>query len=106
MILKAFSVRDSKSESFLPPFFANSVGSAVRSFGDAANEKSSMLYKHPGDYQLYELGYFDDNDGVLTALIPMKLLGCAADFVSDANNGSSLQDLHRVAVANGIGNGD
>lgn len=81
MILKVFAVYDSKALAYLQPFFSESVGSAIRAFGDAANESGSPIGKHAGDYQLYEIGEFDNNKGLLTPLVPMKLLGCAADFV-------------------------
>lgn len=81
MIQKVFAVYDSKACAFLQPFFSNSVGSAVRAFADASNEDKSPIARHPGDYQLYEIGTFDDNSGLLDAMVPTKLLGCAADFV-------------------------
>lgn len=82
MINRVFAVYDSKALAYLQPFFSESVGSAVRAFGDAANESGSPLSKHPGDYQLYEIGTFDNLTGMLTAIVPMKLLGCALDFVT------------------------
>lgn len=82
MIFKVFSVYDSKALVYASPFFSQSVGAAVRAFGDAANDPNVPFAKHPGDYQLYEIGTFDDNTGVMDAVIPMRLLGCAADFVS------------------------
>lgn len=81
MILKVFAVYDSKALLYDRPFFVNTVGSAVRAFSDAVQDKNAVFAKHPGDYQLYEIGNYDDCSGLLTALIPMKLLGCAADFV-------------------------
>lgn len=83
MIIRVFAVYDSKTVAFMQPFFSQSSGSAMRAFGDAANDKQSGLYKHPGDYQLYEIGTFDDNEGFLKACVPVKLLGLAADFVLD-----------------------
>lgn len=81
MLLKTFSVYDSKAMAYLQPFFSESVGSAIRAFGDAANDPNVPFNKHPGDYQLYEIGTFDNNTGLMTAMVPMKLLGCAADFI-------------------------
>lgn len=82
MILKVFSVRDMKAEAFLQPFFSNSIGSALRAFGDAANDVSCPFNKHPSDYVLYEIGEYDDSDGSLEAISPVKYLGTGSDFVA------------------------
>lgn len=97
-IMKVFAVYDSKAVAFLQPFFSESVGSAVRAFGDAANEEKSPLSRHAGDYQLYEIGTFDNNTGVLTAMVPQKLLGCAADFI-EVKRVPSLADFKKSNVA-------
>lgn len=102
MLLKVFSVYDSKVMAHLQPFFSESVGGAVRAFSDASNDKDCPFTKHPGDYQLYEIGLFDNNSGLLTPCVPMKLLGCAADFVLQRVPPVS-SDMLRVpeVVANG-----
>lgn len=61
MIIKIFSVYDSKAEAFLPPLFMQSVGVARRSFGAAINEVGSDFNKYPGDFTLFELGEFNDS---------------------------------------------
>lgn len=99
MILKVFGVYDSKALGYLQPFFSNSVGSAIRAFADAANEDRSPIAKHAGDYQLYELGAFDDCSGLLTALVPNKMLGCAADFVEIRKGVPSLGGIVRQEMA-------
>lgn len=81
MIQKVFAVYDLKAEFFMQPYFSESVGGAVRAFGDAANDKNSPLSKHPSDYQLFEIGSFDNVKGVMTALVPASLKGAGVDFV-------------------------
>lgn len=105
MILKVFGVYDSKALGYLQPFFSNSVGSAIRAFADASNEDRSPICKHPGDYQLYELGTFDDNSGLLAAMVPNKLLGCAADFVEIKKGVPSLGGIVRQEMAELSDNG-
>lgn len=80
MILKVFSVYDVKACAYMQPFFAVNSGSALRSFDDAVMDEKSIFAKHPGDYQLFELGTFDDSVGLLTSLVPVKCLANAADF--------------------------
>lgn len=81
MILKVFAVRDLKAEAFLQPFFSPSVGSAMRAFSDAVNDKNCPFNKHPADYALFEIGTYDDSSGLLEALIPVKLYSLGSDLV-------------------------
>jgi len=82
MYVRMFAVYDSKALAFLQPFFSNSNGSAICAFEDAVHEVKTPIGAHPGDYQLYELGGFNDEDGNITVLRPNKLLCNGLDFVS------------------------
>lgn len=81
MNLKVFSVRDMKAEAFLQPFFSPTPGAALRAFGDACLKSDSPFNAHPSDYILYEIGTYEDGDGLLVALVPVKMMACAADYV-------------------------
>lgn len=63
MILKAFTIRDSKAEYFHPPFFQKTHGEAERSFKQLANDQKSTIWQFPEDYDLYFLGEYDDQTG-------------------------------------------
>ena len=80
MKLNAYCVYDSKSLSYGMPMFINAVGAAIRAFTDVANEEGSAICKHPSDYVLYEIGYFDDSTGVFTMHSPVKNLGNASEY--------------------------
>lgn len=69
-------VRDAKAELFNRPFYVHQEGQAIRAFSDEVNrqENENQLYNHPGDFALYSIGYFDDNEGKLFALDIPKLL--------------------------------
>ena len=58
-------VRDIKVEAYGQPFCTPSVGIGIRSFTDAVNnpQKDSDISKHPGDFDLFHLGNYDDNTG-------------------------------------------
>lgn len=81
MILKVFSVYDTKAMCYGVPFFMGSVGAAVRAFGDLASDKQSSVAKHPSDYILYQIGEFEDSKGGLVAVAPVRNLGFASDFL-------------------------
>jgi len=80
MRLLAFSVRDSKAEAFMRPFFAPTKGLAVRGFRDAVNTKGEPMNAHPDDYTLFQIGEFDETSGELVKLASPVSLGLASTF--------------------------
>lgn len=60
MTQSAFSVYDSKSEKYLPPFIASTPGVAERIFGDMVASEGHPFNKHPEDYTLYKLGTWEE----------------------------------------------
>lgn len=80
MKLKAFSIYDTKSLAYGVPFFMSSVGQATRAFADLSNDNQSIIYKHPTDFVLFEIGDFDDSDGRLECIQPFRSLGLGSDF--------------------------
>lgn len=80
MILKVFSIYDSKAEAFLQPFYMQSKGAAIRSFADAVSDEKTMFFKHPSDYTLFELGEFDDSNASFNLHISPISLGLAVEF--------------------------
>ena len=75
MILKAFTIRDQKSEVYNTPFFQKTHGEAERSFRTAVNDDQTQLSKYPEDYDLYYLGEYDDNLGKMNPVdTPQHLL--------------------------------
>ncbi len=66
MKLILFAVHDKKLEAFMAPHPCLTKGEAIRNFSDTVNDPKSRLNKHPGDYDLYELGSWDDTSGAYT----------------------------------------
>lgn len=63
MIHRIFTVYDLKSECYSPPFIDKTVGSAMRSFSEVANDPTCNIGKYPEDFLLVELGAWDDSKG-------------------------------------------
>jgi hypothetical protein len=76
MKLTLCSVKDRAADAFGRPMFVPSTGVAIRSFSDEVNRKDveNNLYNHPDDFDLYELGEFDDNTGLFSLHEQPKLL--------------------------------
>lgn len=84
MILKVFSVYDSKAEAYLPPFVSQNRAVAIRSFTAAAQDSNHNFCRHAADYTLFEIAEFDDVAGQLTPLKAHVNLGCALMFAAPA----------------------
>lgn len=80
MKLQVVSVRDSKTETFNQPFFARTIGEAERSFSELTKDPKSFVSKYPEDYDLYKVGEYDDQTGLLTALDTPQHVSKAINF--------------------------
>lgn len=63
MKLVVVAVRDSAVDAFARPFFVPSTAVAVRSFRDEVTNPESPMHKHPADYTLFQVGFFDEEGG-------------------------------------------
>lgn len=59
------AVRDLAVEGFHRPFFVNHTAQAVRSFQDEVNNAESEIARHINDYELWDLGTFEDESGTI-----------------------------------------
>lgn len=84
MKLQLIAVKDTAAQAFMQPTFVHAVGIAVREFGDIVNNAEHPFSKHPGDYELYTLGEFDDSDGSFALPKAPQLLSRGADLVTKA----------------------
>lgn len=68
-------VRDRAADVYGQPMHVTSLGGAIRSFGDEVNraDDGNMLYKHPEDFDLFELGTYDDSTGTYETFVPRQI---------------------------------
>lgn len=57
------SVYDRAMDAFARPFFVPALGAAIRAFQDEVNRAESPMCSHADDYDLFELGTFDEDSG-------------------------------------------
>lgn len=104
MTTKVFSVYDSKACVFGNPFVMVTVGAAIRAFTELCNDPQTMVYRHPSDFVLYEIGSFEDSKGVLIELQPHNHLGLASDYKEQKpvvyNPAGSVDKFIKEAVSN------
>lgn len=82
MILKVFSVFDSKAGAFLQPFFSVNVATASREFMAAAQNQEHAFHRYAGDYELFLLGEWDQYEGVIKMYEAKQSLGLASQFIA------------------------
>ena len=75
--LKAYSIRDIKATIFIPPYYNPNDQVAIRTFSDILQNPHAAISKHPEDYQLHHVGFFNEETGVLE--------GCPVSHVIDAS---------------------
>ena len=68
MVLKIFAIRDQKAEVYNTPFYQHSHGEAERNFKTLVNDGKSTVSQYPEDFDLYYLGDYDDNTGLVKSL--------------------------------------
>lgn len=88
MIKSVCCIKDCKV-GFMSPIVRENENVAIRDFSIMVNgDKDNMLSVCPNDFELYLLGTFDTNSGLLVSLETPKFL-CRASDVKEvgANNG-------------------
>lgn len=82
MRLIIVAVFDSAAQAFNRPFYVPAVGMAVRSFRDEVNREApeNSMYHHPNDFELFELGQFDDQTGRFELLPDPRSIARAIDM--------------------------
>lgn len=70
------AIKDRAADAFGRPAFVPSVGVAIRSFTDEVNraDPDNQMNSHPDDFDLFELGMYDDSTGVVEMLDSPRLL--------------------------------
>ncbi|WNK12965.1 MAG: nonstructural protein [Microvirus sp.] len=78
-----YAVKDLAVQAFGMPFFLRSKGEAMRSFQDEVNrtDGKSSVAQHPDDYELYNIGEYDDATGAITPMTP-ELVARAKDLLT------------------------
>lgn len=82
MILKVYSIFDSKIGSYLAPFFPQAKGAAIRAFTEALNDPNHQFSKYPEDFTLFELGEWDDATASFTSHLTPLSVGTGLEFKS------------------------
>lgn len=81
---EAYAIRDLKANVFTAPFVAGTVDEARRIFGDMCYfGGDNLIARHPSDYELYHVGYFDISTGLISpcTALPVRIIS-AQEIIS------------------------
>lgn len=73
MIKQAYSVFDSKSETFTPPTYGITEAEVVRGFSDLLQQDNAMS-RHPEDFTLFHIGEYEDDTAQFTSIPPRSVV--------------------------------
>lgn len=76
--MNIYGVKDVAVNAFHMPMFFQSDKACVRALGDAVNtpKEDNIYYKHPEHFDLYKIGVFDEETGVIAGHAPEFIVGC------------------------------
>lgn len=77
MKTRMFTIYDAKAEAFMPPFFAQNTGLAVRMLRTTMLDGQHPFSLYPEDYALFDLGEFDQS-GASFELLKSPVRVCTA----------------------------
>lgn len=77
--MKIMSIRDIASNVYMGVWCAPTLGAATRYFADETNNQQSVIFNHPNDYELYEIGEFDNETGIVIPTQP-RSIARASDY--------------------------
>ena len=91
MILKMFSILDTKAKAYMTPQFHMTADVAIRDFTERANDGQSMISRYPEDFALFEIGEFNALKGEMNPLPTPHSLGNAVSYKRSQTQLSAVQ---------------
>jgi len=97
MYQKIYSVYDKKAAAYLRPFFMRTDAEAVRAITNTAKDSASLFAANPSDFQLVQIGEWDDATGVISpsgvrVIVDVGALGVGVELDLDRAQGD-LEEL-------------
>lgn len=86
VLFNVYSIRDVKLGVYNTPFVQTHRAGAIRAFSDLVKDQQSTISRHPEDFQLFEIGTFDQDTGRLNPHDDSLFLANATDFIGSYVN--------------------
>lgn len=86
MLLRIYSIYDTKAGVYAGTFFEVNNAVAMRRFADLVNDPRSPLNRHPADYILFGIGVMNDENAKIEGHDPVNLCTAEEVKVKDDSN--------------------
>lgn len=80
MNLQMYSMHDAATGIFHKPIYQTTEKEALRTFSTTVNQPGSPMFNFPEHYDMYYLGEYDDNTGLMNCLPTPKFIAKAIQF--------------------------
>lgn len=80
MLVRLYSIRDKKS-GYLPPTSDINDETAIRNFYFACQTRDQMFMAFPDDYDLYFVGEYETESGIINSCNPMFVASARGAFL-------------------------
>lgn len=74
-------LRDIKADTFLTPTLERNYETAKRSLENGISDKKSLLFSHASDFDLWEIGVFCSDSGIIVPTVPLKFICSVSSLV-------------------------
>lgn len=92
MKLVMLATYDIKAHAFITPFFSQATAVALRDWSTACKDPEHAFARNPEDFQLYELGTFDQVSGMFDPNVPPLHVVSASSIVYPTQSVTAQQD--------------
>jgi len=75
-----FAIKDSAAGTYSNPFIQRTRAEALRSFTHTAKDAQGRIAKSPGDYDLFLLGFYDEETGSIETTQAPERIAKASDL--------------------------
>ncbi|AXH76621.1 MAG: nonstructural protein [Microviridae sp.] len=72
MRINAYTLYDRKALTYNTPFFFPNDGMAIRALQDLVSDNDTSIGRHPADYVLYHVGFYDTERALLEHVDPLR----------------------------------
>lgn len=80
-ILKMYSIYDRKSKIHHPPNYCHNTAHAMRVFTSIFSQVEQVFNAYPEDFQIFEIGEWNDETGMVTSLDKAHLICSGTDLM-------------------------
>lgn len=93
-----YAIYDVKAGVYMKPWYQHTDAEAKRAFTDIAIDPQHPIGKHPADYTLFFIGFYDDSTGKIEPCDPMSLCTALECVAAHAAADPAQQDLLQQAL--------